>query len=301
MAAQPEKREIEDTERLPLDIRYDGVFKAVFTNEEPESRAALSKLLSAAIGRELTVESVRQNEPATRFRGDKQLRYDINCVFTDNSRCNVEMTLHVLSFETTRLEFHLGKLFTAQAIKGLTYGDLAATYQVAIVNEKLFPDTAYCHSFSYYDHEHGVSLGGRTRIVTLELSKIEAIARTKTVQDMTPLERWLAYFRYNVDQSDSAKELIKQITQQEEGVEMAANMLRTFTEDEIRYFDLMSEMKYEMDHNSLIQDYEQRGIEIGRKEEREKADAERAATVKALRESGVSEEIIAKTFGARGY
>ena len=38
-----------------MDIRYDAVFKAVFTKDTEEARAALSDLISALIGRTVTV------------------------------------------------------------------------------------------------------------------------------------------------------------------------------------------------------------------------------------------------------
>ena len=41
-----------------LDIRYDPVFKGVFTKDTAESRTALSKLVSALIGRVITVDTV---------------------------------------------------------------------------------------------------------------------------------------------------------------------------------------------------------------------------------------------------
>jgi hypothetical protein len=46
-----------------IDICLDNVFKAVFTRNTPESQGALSKLLSAIIGRELSVITISANEP----------------------------------------------------------------------------------------------------------------------------------------------------------------------------------------------------------------------------------------------
>jgi hypothetical protein len=46
-----------------IDICMDNVFKAVFTKNTPESQDALSKLLSAVIGREITVTAINANEP----------------------------------------------------------------------------------------------------------------------------------------------------------------------------------------------------------------------------------------------
>jgi hypothetical protein len=46
-----------------IDICMDNVFKAVFTKDIPESKGALSKLLSAVIGCEVTVIAINANEP----------------------------------------------------------------------------------------------------------------------------------------------------------------------------------------------------------------------------------------------
>ena len=55
--------------------KWAASFKAVFADEaDPRSAAALSGLLSAITERELRVERVLQNEPATGFAGEKQIR-----------------------------------------------------------------------------------------------------------------------------------------------------------------------------------------------------------------------------------
>jgi hypothetical protein len=42
----------------PIDIRYDNVFKAVFTRGTPESQKALSRLVSALVGRKLSIVAI---------------------------------------------------------------------------------------------------------------------------------------------------------------------------------------------------------------------------------------------------
>jgi len=63
----------------PLDIRYDNIFKAVFTRETPASRGALSSLISALIEETVTVETVIANEPPAATTGEKRIRFDIAC------------------------------------------------------------------------------------------------------------------------------------------------------------------------------------------------------------------------------
>jgi len=76
----------------PIDIRYDNVFKAVFTNESLISKTALSKLISAFIDKEVSVLAVVANEPPIRSLGERKIRFDISCRTEQGERINVEMS-----------------------------------------------------------------------------------------------------------------------------------------------------------------------------------------------------------------
>jgi hypothetical protein len=185
----------------PIDICRDNVFKAVFTKDTPESRGALSKLLSAVIGRSLTVVAITANEPPADNIRDRQIRFDLTCKAEDGALINVEVSLNPDKFEPVRLEFHMGKLFTGQDIRGSskTYNDLKDAYQIAIlVKGRFFPGGNFLHSFEYYDRQRGVALGGRTRIITLELAKLEYLVE-KSAKEMSASEKWAFYFRYLTD------------------------------------------------------------------------------------------------------
>ena len=67
-----------DNDILP-DIRYDNFFKAVFTKDTPQSKGALSGLLSALIRRKIAVKTITTNEPAINNAFDRCIRYDIAC------------------------------------------------------------------------------------------------------------------------------------------------------------------------------------------------------------------------------
>jgi hypothetical protein len=86
----------------PVDICLDNVFKAVFTKDIPESRGALSGLLSALIGRELTVLSITANEPPIDNLRDRQIRFDIACKAGSGELMNVEMSMNPDAFEPVR-------------------------------------------------------------------------------------------------------------------------------------------------------------------------------------------------------
>jgi predicted transposase/invertase (TIGR01784 family) len=250
----------------PVDICRDNVFKAVFTKDSPQSRGALSKLLSAVIGRELTIVSITATEPPIDNLRDRQMRFVLTCKGDDGSLSNVEVSLNPDKCEPVRLEFYAGKLFTGQDIRGIdrTYRDLKDAYQIAIlVNGRFFAGDDFLHKFEYYDKDHGVSLGGRTHVITLELSKLEYLV-DKPAGEMSAAERWAFYFRYLTDKGKRQK--INEIIEYEEGIAMASEVLIRISRDEVERARLLSEYKYELDTQSRIAYAKQEGREEGRME-----------------------------------
>jgi len=235
-----------------IDIRYDNVFKAVFTKNTPESQGALSKLVSTLIKRDVSILAITTNEPPIENLRDRQIRFDINCIAESGERINVEMSLNPNPYEPVRLEFHAAKLFIGQDIRGTdkTFDNLKESYQIAILAKKrFFADEAVFHTFEFYDPEHKISLNGRSRIVTIELSKLDRIIE-KPVKEMSSAEHWAVFFQYLTDKAK--REKINQIIECQEGIAMASEVMLAFTKDEIEYFHQESKLKYELDMQSKI-------------------------------------------------
>ena len=235
-----------------IDIRYDNVFKAVFTKNTPESQGALSRLVSTLIKRDISILTITTNEPPIENLRDRQIRFDINCKAESGELINVEMCLNPNPFEPVRLEYYSGKLFIRQDIKGKdkTFNDLKESYQIAILAKKsFFADDSVFHTFEYFDPEHNISLNGKSRIITVELSKLDKIIE-KPVKDMSSAEHWAVFFQYLTDKAK--REKINQIIEYQEGIAMASEALVTFTKDEIEYYHQISKEKYELDMQSKI-------------------------------------------------
>ncbi|WP_461257427.1 PD-(D/E)XK nuclease family transposase, partial [Treponema sp. R80B11-R83G3] len=230
-----------DGERI-LDIRYDHVFKAVFTKDTSASRGALSALISALIGRTIAVEIITANEPPIKDLRQKYVRLDVSCRTKEGELVNVEMSFNPNANEMVRLEYYTAVLFTGQDIHGdgKNYDDLKETYQIAILAKgKFFPDENLIHDFSYSDLKTRVCLGGKTRIITVELVKTKPIAG-KPIEEMTDAEQWAIFFEYLTDDEKRAK--IIDITNREEGIAMAVKTMTGFTQNEIEYIRKMGEL-----------------------------------------------------------
>jgi len=281
-----------------LDIRYDPVFKGVFTRDTAKSRGALSDLISSLIGRTVTVEAVIANEPPVDDTRQRPLRFDVACKTGKGEPINVEMSFNPKAHEPVRLEYHAARLFVGQDIHGQdkTYKDLKETYQIAILAKmKFFPDENFAHNFQYYDPDNRVSLGGRTRIITVELVKTEPVVG-KPVEEMTNAELWAVFFEYLTDEEKRDK--IIQIINREEGIAMAVETLVNITQNEIEYARMCNLIKSQLDWNTDLFEARSEGLEEGltkgREEGLEKGRIETASSLKAL---GVSADIIIKSTG----
>jgi len=247
-----------DGARIP-DIRYDPIFKAVFTKETAESRTALSRLISALIERTVTVDAITANEPPVDDSRQRCLRFDVACKTEKDELVNVEMSFNPRTSEQVRLEYHTARLFVGQDIHGKDkdYDDLKETYQIAILAKRtFFPDENFEHNFLYYDPKNRVSLGGRTRIITIELVKTKPII-DKPVEEMTNAELWAAFLQYLTDKEKRGK--IIEIFNREEGIAMAVETLGTFTQSELEYIYESGRIKAELDYRAEMKDARREG------------------------------------------
>jgi predicted transposase/invertase (TIGR01784 family) len=256
--------QLDDNEELN-DICKDNVFKAVFTRETPASQTALSRLVSALIGYEVSIIDIKPNEPPVDSLRERQIRYDIHCVTENGELLNVEMSLNPDDFELVRCEYNAGKLFTSQEIKGAGkgYGNLRRAYQITIIGKgRHFPDEDFFHVFEYYDSARNVSLGGRSHIITVELSKLEEVAE-KPVVEMSGKELWAVFFKYLNDKKKRRK--INEIIEREEGIAMASELLMRISRDHAERLLDLSEEKFQLDMQSRMTN----AVRKGREEERQ--------------------------------
>jgi predicted transposase/invertase (TIGR01784 family) len=249
--------------REVLDIRYDPVFKAVFTKDTKESRGALSHLISALIGRTVKVEAIIANEPPVDDLRQRYLRFDVACVTEEGEPINVEMSLNPKESERVRLEYHAAKLFVGQDIHGddKSFKDLKETYQIAIfAKKKFFSDEELIHNFIYYDPDNRISLGGKTKIITVELVKTKPIVE-KPIEEMTTSELWAVFFEYLTDEEKRAKMI--EIINHEVGIAMAVETMSKITQDQVEYARMCNLLKSELDYQDGMVEARRSGIKEG--------------------------------------
>ena len=223
----------------------------------------MSRLISALIGHIVEVETIIANEPPIDDTRQRYVRFDVVCRTKEGELVNVEMSFNPIASEQVRLEYHVARLFVGQDIHGgkKTYYDLKETYQIAILAKyQFFPDEELIHDFIYYDPKTRVSLGGKTRIITVELIKTKP-AVEKPVEEMTISELWAVFFQYLTDEEKRDK--IIKIINQVEGIAMAVEILSNITQDEAEYARLSNLIKSELDWRTGMFEAENKGRSEG--------------------------------------
>ena len=209
-----------ETDKLP-DIRFDFVFKSVFSRDSSASRGALSSLVSAFIGRPLTVQTITANEPPNESASQRRIRFDITCIAQTGELINVEMCFNPNPYELSRSEYYASRLHAMQGIRGIDkdFSDLKEVYQIAILDKLLFfDDQDLVHRIQLYDVKHLRPMReGKITIITMELQKVELFAE-KPVEELTTQEAWGIFFAYLTDPKKRSK--INKILRKEEGITM---------------------------------------------------------------------------------
>jgi hypothetical protein len=268
-------RKIQLTLDRLIDLRYDKIFKAVFTRNTLASRSALKSLLETCLNRQLDIVTVIANEPAVQSETDRQIRYDIACSFNGGELADVEMTLWPRGTEPLRIEYYLSRLFVSQELSGSDkdFGGLKQCYQLSILGDNLYRDNHALHYFEYYDPERKTAFGGRTAVVTLELKKLEHLVETPP-EKMRGRERWGLFLRYAAEPERLV--LINKLLETEEGIAMAGEAILELPQSQIEEIRQISRDKYIMDQRQAQYDFERM------KEEREQVARELAQTAREL-------------------
>ena len=158
------------------------------------------------------------------------------------------MTFFPAIYEPVRLEYYTSRKFSGQYIQGNEYdfNDLVETFQISIIgSSKIYGDEVLVHTFEYYDKVHKVSMGGKSKIIIVELLKVESL-ENKPVVEMSTSEKWSFFLQCLTNKKKRGK--INEILKEEEGIAMAGETLVNISQYEIDFERKTAELKRRLDH-----------------------------------------------------
>src|SRR5574344_883293 len=117
-----------------LDPCFDEVFKALSTQNSPESRNALTDFLTNLLDRKIAKLTLLPNEPPVDDDKDKQTRFDIACIFDDGKMADIEMQgrNEDTAYER-RAEYLCARLLNYSVPSGMNWQDIPQVFQISLV------------------------------------------------------------------------------------------------------------------------------------------------------------------------
>jgi predicted transposase/invertase (TIGR01784 family) len=290
--------EIDARDFEPLSIMEDGVFKAMLTQKDEDSREALRSLISACLHREVYSVQVRNNELAPNYLKAKSVRLDVNVTFNDGESVDLEMQTSKTDDDLKkRAEYCTGLLVSSQDAKGGFYRKIKRVYQIFFLDCELFPGSEkFRRRYFYQEEDEHDRLSEMSEILFYELPKLDKWFRDfregkTSTENLTSEQKWCIYMKYR--HIRQARKLIENLCEKEEGIMKAEKTVYKVSRSEKRFARMISEKIGKMDRESELMCAREKAMEEGHAAGHAEGKKEKTLEIaKNLKELGVSPENI---------
>jgi len=253
--------------RHEIDPTVDYAFKLLFGSEADTSILidllnAVSHTTSGLLVREVTLQN-----PFTmkEFEDDKQAVYDVRAFDQAGRPFIVEMQRSVPSFFPRRALMNWSLAYAEQMREGDYHATLLPVIEICILQQNLFDDDEFVHTFQLADLKREVLLCKDAEIHMIESNKFDLAV----TQVQTPIERWCYFLKHaaTLDLDELPEPL------RTPAIIRAMEVLMLSKQNQLdaeayrqRILKKLDAMYREMPEEKLIELGEERGLEKGRKE-----------------------------------
>lgn len=282
-----------NTIKQKLDPRNDFVFKALFTQGSVESTIARNNLIEAFIGKKVHSSTVVNNELPITNDEEKAISLDLHCVLDDKTRVNIEMQFAKTpdSIES-RVSHYLMRLASLQKLKGKNYSEVRDVFVILISDKTIYDDPEHLAHFRMTSEE-GRKICPELNIIVLELQKLRKKAILK--EDLKLAEKWGLFFSYAHD--ESKENVLQQIMENEEGINMANQVLEGITQEDIDSGIEFLKWQREYKKSVLIQAAQEEALAKGIEQGLEQGLEKLKITARNMKAGGISTEQIKEFTG----
>lgn len=281
------------THREPL--TSDIIFKAVFGQDNEESKAALIEMLNLVLDRaDDPIVDITYKNPFSIAEDavEKTIIMDISVETSRNELIDVEMQIGEMDAYIDRSVYYACKQLAKGLEKGDDYDKIKKSIVISFIKDKLFPDEFPVHSvFSLREDFSSAQLSKLIELHYVELGKIRRDIADPC--ELDPMEQLGAYIRYA---GDPEQELFVEtlVGKGVKVISMADKVLKKVSEEErlqyMRQSREMAELQIRMEKRMANEKGMEQGIEQGRQKEK----LENAIKMKEL---GITTEQIMQVTG----
>jgi predicted transposase/invertase (TIGR01784 family) len=230
-------------------ITGDLIFKLIFSDERSKKMLIhlLNSIIVGAKENPIVDITVRKTELTPEYVGGKEVRLDIVAEASDKRIINVEIQRQKKENFIKRSLFYWSELYFQQLQKGGDFIDLHQTICINILEENLFKDTRFWHTYHMQEDETHEILTDIEEVHFLELEKM------KEFREDSPITWWLEFIK------NPHSKAVKKIGEFEPIIKEAIKMFDYVTSDpEMRELIRIREDGLH-DYNSDINSAERRG------------------------------------------
>jgi predicted transposase/invertase (TIGR01784 family) len=172
-------------------VTEDLLFKLVFS--DARSKKMLIHLLNSVIvgakNNPITDVTIRKTELTPEYLNGKEVRLDILAEASDGRLINVELQRQNRSYFIKRSLFHWAEVYFQQLPKGGKYSALCQTVCINILEESLFKDDRFWHTYHMREDETNEILTDIEEIHFIEILKL------KEYREDSPITWWVEFIR----------------------------------------------------------------------------------------------------------
>ena len=234
----------------------DQLFKFVFGKEE--RKGITIAFLNAALEREGENEIKDITFANTEFsplaEQEKSGRLDVYCVTNNGEKVDVEVQINNKGNIEKRTLFYWANMYLIGFTHGHNYKELKPAITINLLNYTNFSKAPVHSVYSVYNKDTNEKLNNDLELHFFEINKFQK----KPIEEMTRIERWLAYFSNKLN----AKEL-EELGMKEPMIQNAMNASDTFMND---ISERLAYLNREMALSDEVTNREsamEKGIEIG--------------------------------------
>ncbi|MDY6421315.1 MAG: Rpn family recombination-promoting nuclease/putative transposase, partial [Succinivibrio dextrinosolvens] len=234
----------------------DQLFKFVFGKEE--RKGITIAFLNAALEREGENEIKDITFANTEFsplaEHEKSGRLDVYCVTNNGEKVDVEVQINNKGNIEKRTLFYWANMYLIGFTHGHNYKELKPAITINLLNYTNFSKAPVHSVYSVYNKDTNEKLNNDLELHFFEINKFQK----KPIEEMTRIERWLAYFSNKLN----AKEL-EELGLKEPMIQNAMNASDTFMND---ISERLAYLNREMALSDEVTNREsaiEKGIEIG--------------------------------------
>lgn len=240
----------------------DVAFKFIFGKEERKqiTIAFLNAVLYPSLQQEIQDIVFLQTEMTPETEEEKMTRLDVACRLDTGEQVDVEVQVVNYNNMQRRTLFYWAQMYLMSLARGRAYQELRPAITINILAFSLLPQENPVAMYSIYNIKTGDRLNNDMELYFLEIPKFVKGPK-KSVQGMTRMERWLAYFANQL--SDRERE---ELAMSETAIKEAMYAARQFMNDTAERRRYVNREMAILDYNSGMRSAREQGMQQGMKQ-----------------------------------